>query len=194
MQAPFTEKEFLDRIAHETARMSYPGSMSRGSRPIVLKGTKAELEKFFVARFPLSEVWHQSAALSRDYDTWHEQQSRNIAIAIKHHVPGYHNPVAVSAKFLNTFMHQLMKYDSCRALWEQLHLPLDRRVFSALASIGSPSLAEVQPRFSESPYSLNYQNYRDIQNSLWKFVKELNAWPGVGMHMSSRIQLNWLWV
>jgi len=143
MQPPLTEEDFLDRIARETARMSYPGSMSRGLRPIVLKGTKAELEKFFATSFPMTDLWHQSAALSRDYDNWHEQQSFSIASAIRRYVPEYHEPVAVATKFLNTCMHQLMKYEPCRALWGQLHLPLDRRVFLALASTQTDSLVNV---------------------------------------------------
>jgi hypothetical protein len=43
MTAPLTLQEFLCRIAAETARMSYLGSMSRGKRPVVFKGAKSQL-------------------------------------------------------------------------------------------------------------------------------------------------------
>jgi hypothetical protein len=191
-RVPLTEEEFLSHIVRETARMSYPGSMSR--RKTVLKGTKAALECFFVDCFPIAQVWHHSTALAKSYDEWHKEQSHRVAESIKPYVPPHNNAVAVGTKFLNTFMHQLMKYEPCRGLWRSLHLPLDSRAFSRLAKLRVNSLSGVQQQFSKSPYKLEYESYIEIQQSLWEFVKELNARPGTGWHLTSRIELNWLWL
>jgi hypothetical protein len=40
MVLPLTQQDFMAVIARETARMSYPGSMSRGAKPVVRAGTK----------------------------------------------------------------------------------------------------------------------------------------------------------
>jgi hypothetical protein len=45
---PVSESERLEAMARETARMSYPSSMSRGRRPLVKAGTKKAVEGFFV--------------------------------------------------------------------------------------------------------------------------------------------------
>src|SRR5438477_6630612 len=111
-------------VARETARMSYPGSMSRGAKPVVHAGTKAALEHYYAERFPMSEVWSCAEQLASSYDAWHQERTAEMAKTIQSRVPDYNVPQAVAAKFLNTFMHQLMKYQSCRTLWESLHLPL----------------------------------------------------------------------
>ena len=174
--------------------MSYPGSMSRGKRPVVLKGAKSELEHYFIAGFPISMLWSDAGGVARDYDAWHEKQSLAIAESIKGSIPPYHEAVAVSTKFLNTFMHQLMKYEAFRGLWQQLHLPLDRRVFKALGQLRPASLSGVHCSFSRSPYTLNYSEYHDIQKALWSYLAELNRRPGAGLQLRSRIELNWLWI
>src|SRR5262249_26000020 len=152
------------------------------------------LERYFTTSFPISSLWGDVDGVARDYDAWHEQQSQAIAEWIKESVPAYHSPIAVSTKFLNTFMHQLMKYEACRGLWQQLHLPLDRRVFKALGRLRPASLSAVHSCFSRSPYSLEYSEYRDIQTALWSYLDELNRRPGACMQLRSRIELNWLWI
>jgi hypothetical protein len=194
MTVPLALPDFLCRIAAETARMSYPGSMSRGKRPVVFKGAKARLESYFTTSFPITLLWSNGDQVARDYDAWHERQSHAIAAWITESVPAYHSPVAVSTKFLNTFMHQLMKYGACRGVWRQLHLPLDRRVFGALGRLRPASLSTVHRYFSGSPYSLCYAEYCGIQTALWSYLEELNRRPGASMQLGSRIELNWLWI
>src|SRR5262249_22494384 len=150
--APYALQDFLSRIAVETARMSYPGSMSRGQRPVVSKGAKAKLERSVAEQFPILEVWNRAGEIDHGYDAWHEQQSRAIAEWIKQSIPPDRASVVISTKFLNTFMHQLMKYEPCRVLWHQLHLPLDKIVFDALFRLRPKSLSEVHSYFSRSPY------------------------------------------
>ena len=166
MELLSTLAELLEHVARETARMSYPGSMSRGNKPVVRKGTKATLEKYFSKTFPLRGVWVSAPQVAGAYEKWHQSRATEIAKEIEAHVSSHNNPMAVAAKFLNTFMYQLMKYEPCRALWPALHLPLDSRVFAALARLQSPSLSGVQPLFSQSPYSLPYVAHLDIQRAV----------------------------
>lgn len=194
MTIPTSHAELLERIACETARMSYPGSMSRGKRPVVAKGTKAELEKYFVSKFPMQEVWSSTATVVDTYDTWHESRTAEIALAIQGHVSTHNNSQSVAAKFLNTFMHQLMKYEPCRPLLPVLHLPLDARVFSALRRLKSPALNSVLSKLTSSPYSLPYTDHKAIQLALLSFMQELNARPKAAFSVGSRIELNWLWL
>ena len=113
MPIPITHDELLEHIARETARMSYPGSMSRGNKPVVTKGTKAKLEEYFALSFPMCQVWSSASQLAgiSEYECWHKDEIKKIAGAIKAHVSPHNNPKGVAAKFLNTFMHQLMKYE-----------------------------------------------------------------------------------
>lgn len=191
---PVTRTELLERIARETARMSYPGSMSRGTTPIVLKGTKLRLEEYFSQTFPLADVWDHSPQLATAYDRWHQDRTGEIAATIRPYVPVAKDPAAIASKFLNTFMHQLMKYESCRSLWPALHLPLDRRVFAALALLNLSSLSSVRRYFSDSPYTLPYETHMEIQASLLDLIAELNCRPEAEFKLCSRIELNWLWI
>src|SRR3989338_9449687 len=137
MNFPDSLADQLRCVATETARMSYPGSMSRGKSPIVSSGTKAKLEAYFVKRLPLHEVWTSAESVAEKYDAWHQAQVKGISRAIAANVQSDNFPMSVAAKFLNTFMHQLTKYEEARILVPRLHLPLDVRVFSALRRIES---------------------------------------------------------
>jgi hypothetical protein len=188
--------ELLEHVGRETARMSYPGSMSRGKKPVVHKGTKAKLEEYFAKTksFPLRQVWLSASRLTATYENWHRARTAEIANALGQKVSKHNNRKAVAAKFLNTFMHQLMKYEPCRPLWPALHLPLDGRVFAALTQLKSPSLSAVQPLLSRSAYSLSYTEYLEVQRALWNLMRELNARRRAEFKLRSRIELNCLWI
>ena len=194
MNVPSALSEMLGNVARETARMSYPGSMSRGKKPVVHKGTKAELEEYFAERFPLRQVWLSASRLTATYESWHRARTEEIANALRQKVSKHNNGKAVVAKFLNTFMYQLMKYEPCRSLWPVLHLPLDGRVFAALRQLKSSSLSAVQPLLFRSAYSLSYTEYLEIQRALWNLMHELNARPRAEFKLRSRIELNCLWI
>lgn len=174
--------------------MSYPGSMSRGKKPVVAKGTKAELEKYFALSFPIHQVWSSAASLASTYEIWHQDRTNEIATAIQNYVSSHNTPEGVAAKFLNTFMHQLMKYEPCRPLLPALHLPLDARVFAVLSRLKSPALKTVRAQFFASPYSLPYSEHQKIQKALLVFIEELNLRPDAEFTVNSRIELNWLWL
>jgi hypothetical protein len=194
MGIPTNLSELLERIARETARMSYPGSMSRGTKPVVRKETKRTLEKYFAHQFPFRHVWLSAASLTCTYDAWHRARTAEIVDAVGDKIVAGDARMAVAAKFLNTFMHQLMKYEPCRPLFNVLHLPLDSRVFAALKKHRSPSLSSMQPFFRRSAYSLSYDEYIAVQGALWELVRELNTGSRGEFKLHSRIELNWLWL
>lgn len=194
MALPLTREDLLQRIAVETARMSYPGSMSRGRKPVVAEGTKAALQDYFQDVFPIAAVWSTAPEIAPQYDAWHKDRVNEIAAYIGPNISVHNVQASVAAKFLNTFMHQLMKYQEARPLFTCLHLPLDARAFGKLLRIRSPSLTPLRATFKSSPYSLPYQEHAKIQTALWEFIAELNARPNAGFQLASRIELNWLWL
>jgi hypothetical protein len=170
MNYPLTKQELLKQIAHETAKMSYPGSMSRGPKQVVKSGTKAKLEDYFAVKFPLYEIWDNASHISDQYNAWHEHHTKEIGRFLKREQclgnPNG-NEFAVSAKFLNTFMHQLMKYEWARPLYRQLHLPLDTRVFKTFRLINSLAIAKIISCIgTNTAYSISYKDYKFIQNTL----------------------------
>lgn len=194
MRVPTKQAELLEKISRETARMSYPGSMSRGMKPVVTKGTKGSVEEYYATCFPMLRLWRAAPSVAATFERWHKSRVIEIAGVIEPRVSAHNNPLSVAAKFLNTFMHQLMKYEECRPVYALLHLPLDARVFSALSRIDSPSLDRVRPVFAHSPYTLAYEDHLRVQTSLRRFAAELNARRGAEFLVRSRVELNWLWV
>ncbi|HUI05708.1 MAG TPA: hypothetical protein VL486_01750 [Verrucomicrobiae bacterium] len=194
MSIPATKSEYLELVGRETARMSYPGSMSRGEYPIVKKGTKQKLEDFFAKEFPMSAAWTDAANIANAYEKWHAERSNEISAAIESCVWKPNVSQCVAAKFLNTFMHQLMKYEASRPLWKELHLPLDSRVFASLKKERCAALADVQAYFWQSPYQIPYEAHLKVQAALRKLLDELNERPQAEFKFASRIELNLLWL
>lgn len=79
--------------------------------PVVKGATEKRLETYFVERFPIAEVWKTPTKVACRFDDWHAERSREIARAIESYVKKENGrvPEAVGAKFLDTFMYQLMK-------------------------------------------------------------------------------------
>ena len=174
--------------------MSYPGSMSRGKRPVVAATTKAKLEEFFVSQFPLHEVWASASEVADRFDSWHRRQVKNAALAIATNVRSNNLPMSVAAKFVNTYLYQLTKYPQAQPLLPVLHLPLDARVFKQLSQVESTALCSVRAYLRRSPYALPYAAHLRVQEALLGFIQELNSRPAVQQPIAWRIQLNWLWL
>ena len=191
---PLTNLDLSKCIARETARMSYPGSMSRGKNPVVISGTKEILENYFTVKFPINELWKTAVQVAQKYDEWHCSRSLEISSVIRNQIGTKRNRQVVAAKFLDTFMHQLMKYEQFRSIWNQLHLPLDRRIFNALKGLDSPALENVKRYFLASPYMLSYKSHMKIQRALWSLIAELNRRKSAKFQIKSRVELNWLWL
>ncbi len=107
-----SRKQFLKAVAQETARMSYPGRMGG----VVKAGTKKAVEKYFVNHFPIADVWNEAGRVARKFDRWHKKRVRELGGRMERRgliKKKSDRGQALAAKFLNTYMHQLMKYEPC---------------------------------------------------------------------------------
>ena len=195
------EPQFLKQIAIETAKMSYPGGMGRGENQVVRAGAKATLAEYFAEQFPIQELWHNEVS-EGSFDEWHYKQVVRIAEGVIREYQG--NPdnyaTTISSKFLNTFMHQLMKYEKFRYLYKELHLPLDRRVLEKISNgldkINVPkSLQELAWIYRDRPYSMKYDKYSQFQKELRTLMCEYNRLLPPDCRIKARIELNSiLWI
>lgn len=196
--------DWRERVCRETARMSWPNRMVGGQRsPLINNGnvtTKRLIETFFVNDFGLEDLPTEHAT-QEDFDNWHWERVRGLAHQLMENGRRGNpdnNIEAISAKFVNTFFHQLMKYDDFRYLWDFLHLPLDRRVFAELKKRNFKYQNSINGIIKiircKSPYEINKKDYNDIQKSLWSLTEEMNKRDEWGRKLTSRIELNLLWV
>ncbi len=205
-----TKEEYLKAIARETAKMSYPGAMSMQpeGKQIVIRDTKKELEKYFEEKLLIKELWDKKFRAQRAYDDWHRCQTKNISKKVVKKRCGNkkNNSDAISAKLLNTFMHQLIKYEKFRYLYKYLHLPLDRGAFKELSKkLGQIDELEVSKKqknelkrlnklvgkYCNCPYSIGPKDYIEIQKGLLKLVKIWNQCLSE-FKIKARIDLNCL--
>jgi hypothetical protein len=176
--------------------MSYPGRMGG----VVMAGTKKVVEQYFTADFPIQDIWDKAELISRTFDRWHETRVRELGRRIRQRGLVKKKSdlgEAIAAKFINTFLHQLMKYQAGRMLWDELHLPLDKRILVALSRLQrgmkSSALKRVGLILRKAPYSLTYGEYIQVQRALSDFIAELNGRPSCQIRLRSRIELNLLW-
>jgi len=183
-----TELEYLKRIARETARMAYPGRFN------LTAGTRHAVIKHFTETLP---PLLQQMGANFAYDAWHSDRVGELAEVItpcRQFNPD--NPFALSAKLVNTFMHQLMKYERFRYLYNKLHLPLDNSAFTSIRRItdGQPELQTLRDLVApciEHSYRFGENHYTQIQDELWRLVKYLNEHVLTNnCQIASRIDLN----
>jgi hypothetical protein len=191
-----SRKLYLKAVARETSKMSYPGRMGG----IVKAGTKKAVEEFFVETFQLEAIWDEAPKLALRFEDWHAKEVKDLGRYLNDRnlvKRKQDKGEAVAAKFLNTYLYQLMKYDACRPLWKHLHLPLDKRVLAALVSLKrrmkSRSLSQVGDILNKPPYSITLPEYLRVQRALLGFIGELNNRPRSVVKLRSRIELNLLW-
>ena len=195
--------DWIELISRETARMSWPARMVGGSQPLLVNingevKTKKLLEEFFVKNFGLKRL-RERPIKDENFDDWHWQRVECLADELdkkKRRGNPKNRLTAISAKLVNTFLHQLMKYEDFRYLWRSLHLPLDRRVFRKLSQKkcyldNKASLSQI---ISNSPYEIDKDEYHDVQESLWCLVERINQQDVWGRTLTSRIELNILWI
>jgi len=175
--------------------------------PVLNEGAKRDLEEFFISSAFCHELGRIRADQKRiwadqrtpDYDSWHRKQATKLAGSIGSHVGSRYCADAAAAKLLNTFMHQLMKYEWSRFLWEDLHLPLDRGTFPALRrlarEVGSEALREGETSeiLRQNPYTISLEKHELVQKQLWRLSGELNRRREREFKLTSRIELNLLW-
>jgi len=189
---PASEKRRIEAMTRETARMSYPSSMSRGRRPLVKGGTKKAVEQSFVD-FSHVQKMLAGSIKPHQYGAWHRAVSEQLASSLGSKICRKTTREGVANKLLDTFMHQAMKYEAVRSNWPMLYLPLDRVVFNCLRSVDSKAVARVHVELTKNSYELTYDEYLNVQKALTAWCKELNARPGMTFRVRSRIELNWIW-
>lgn len=187
----------MQSVACETARMSYPGRMGG----VVKAGTKKAVEWYFMKEFPIETVWTNAGRIAHRFDGWHQARVHELGNCLERGAfvkKKTDRGVAIAAKLLNTFMHQLMKYEPCRPLWHRLHLPLDRRILKVLLKIRrsaeSRALKGVEEVLRKPPYSLTHDEYIQVQRALRHLLRELNNRRQSQVKLTSPIELNLLWV
>ena len=193
--------DLLSQIARETAKMSWPGRM----HSILQASTKGAVVDYFAKNFlpRLSAIWTNPTQMSKmGYAVWHHQcvsdlgtflqQGDHIKIVNKEQISTNYKPEAVACKLHNTFMYQLMKYQACRYLWNDIHLILDNVAFRRLHGLSGhySSLKPIASLLQRNPYKIDYKDYLNIQTQLWQFVDQLNQRSGGQYQISSRIELN----
>jgi hypothetical protein len=166
--------------------------MSRGKNGVVKKGTKAVVEMYF-ARSWLVRKAVSGSVTSTQYDAWHRKVSFALAARIESKVGRKRSAVAIAAKFVDTFMHQLMKYDDVRPLFPVLHLPLDRIVFLHLKSVAPGELRCVDDLLKSSPYELSYAQHMKVQRALRCWKDALNDRKRADFKLESAVELNLIW-
>lgn len=185
------ELEFLRHIVRETARMSYPGRF--GGK--LGGGAKKAIQSHFEKVCP-----DELQAQIENYDAWHKDLVDQLSQVIEernYRQDENDTSFALSAKLVNTFMHQLMKYDRFRYLYKSLHLPLDRTVFQRLCRAENDHnelhhLRELVRPFTMHAYQFGAETYAQIQEELWGVVNYFNANVLPENQICSRIDLNCL--
>ena len=187
---------FFQAIAIETARMSYPGSFSGR---LLKSRAKDAIVHHFKNNFPekLKRIW-DGTICRKQYDRWHKERVNTLSRVVgRYKRKKKDTSFAISAKLLNTFMHQLMKYEKFRHLYKQLHLPLDKQVFVALRRLAKDEnyrkqLVCLKNLVNENPYRIDTKGYGKIQQKLWEVVGVYNKGLPKGCKLRSRIDLNCL--
>ncbi len=130
------------------------------------------------------------------------EQVTTVARSIGSHVGAGYRADAAAGKLWNTFRHQLMKYKWSRFLWKDLHLPLDQGTFGASRRLARATHGKAlqQEEMSEilrqnpCAYAVDPDGYKLVQKQLWELIGELNRRREKEFKLTSRIELNLLWV
>ena len=132
------------------------------------------------------------------FDEWHKIQSHHLAQhletknLIKFMNNDHYKPEAIACKLLNTFLHQLMKYNECKHTWCYLHLVIDNKAFDNLKRLKNTykSINAISSTLSKNPYELTYNEYMAFQNHMLTFMNEKKEKCDMDVSLDSRIKLN----
>lgn len=179
---PTTKTKLNYCIYLETARASYPGGMSMYGKGIVLAGTKQRVSDFFTSKnfyVPNNQTFegdHKKICLRLSKKIHLNPNRENL------------NNVIVAAKFVDTFLYQLMKFEEYRSLWSDLNLIIDQRIMPRLKGIADVNLLKILKNYPKNPYEATYDQYLQLQKELKQFITRLDS-----KFIRDRIQLNFLW-
>lgn len=190
-------QEWIELVGRETAKISWPGRMSGGRRPLLKAKAKVCVETFFAGDFRLGDLLANKLRSQQCFDRGHWDRVERLAGRLaEFNATRENQPSAISAKLVNTFFHQLMKYEDFRYLWRFLHLPLDGQIFSELVKKkwDFKNKASISEIIRKPPYTINEEEYHSVQTSLWSLVKWINDTCLWNRQLTSRIELNLLWI
>jgi hypothetical protein len=179
---PQSENELRKCKFRETARASYPGGMSMFKTGIVIARNKQQVSDFFVSDvFFVPEVEAFKSHHGKLCDRLSQKINLNIGrTELKR--------VTVAAKFIDTFLYHLMKFEEYRKLWTVLHLIVDSRLIRKLKKYGDKSLIAFLKNYPNSPYEASYSQYLELQDYLDEYIRGLNS-----PFIKNKIELNFLW-
>ncbi|HMC84314.1 MAG TPA: hypothetical protein VKI61_02270 [Chitinophagaceae bacterium] len=193
-----TLKKYLIIFAQETARMSYPGGMSRGKKQIVKEGAK-KIIQLFLSEIDLSKFWKKKTSISQ-YKKWHSHHSNDLSRKLTGHLGNKNNNAqTVASKFLETFMQLLLRKREFESLRSVLYLPIDSVLVNKLKgkkfkNFKSKYFEDIKRHLrNKTAYELDYETYVNIQHSLMPFLIDLNRALATKFKLKNRIDLNILW-
>lgn len=167
-------------LIHECARISWPGRMS----DMLMTKAKDAAERWFVGNISFNEL--KCLKSQPDYDQWHKTTVITLAAALKDYIRDYppkkkqgiklnpnrkpYQSEPISAKLVDTFMHQLVKYPAFYDLYGYLHLPIDRIVGDKLKQRWKTLISRQKNILESNVYTITYAEHMMIQDKLWGLV------------------------
>lgn len=179
---PNNKEELKKAKFLETARAAYPGGMSMYGNGIVEAGNKKVVSLFFISNsfsIPRFENFQQ------DHAEICKLLSKVILLNPKRKKL---KEETVAAKFLDTFLYQLMKFEEYRNLWPKLHLIIDDRILKKLKQLKDEDLLQFLKSFPKSAYEADYSQYLGLQEKIQQFLEYTNS-----DFFRNKIDLNFLW-
>lgn len=197
MQKTSYISHILIAIIEETVRMGTPGQYYG---PVVSGGgMKQDVIHCFKNEFPIDTLLNKRFTEDQ-YKRMHKDMVEKLYRVINNNIRQLegHNRKAfpICAKLVDTFMHQLIKYEQFRHLYKNLFLPLDGQVFKKF------SHGSILDRAVEFPqeiigiakrmgaYEISSSQYYKIQNHLLVVLTDFNTKMPKRFKLKARIQLN----
>jgi len=194
-----TRSSFLKGVIRESAKIGFPGRMAGGRGPLVGQIKKRTIEFFLKQTF---EDFKSGRPRPSRYRAWHEKLSNRFANGLQDGSLGVQvrkkkSPFAIGAKFVDTFIHQLIRYPEYSKLYPAIYLPLDRKVTPHLRkNLTANDLLPRGGRLSkclnaDKIYELEREDYYFIQAQLSELTQRIAI--KIGRPNMARIELNILW-
>lgn len=179
---PTTKKDFRLLRLKEAAKAGYPGGMTRGKTRIVIKKNKEQVINFFGAgEFKIP--------LQRTFEDDHKKICSELSKILKlNPIRKQLNKETVAAKFVDTFLYQLTKFDEYYYLSKKLNLIIDNRVITKLRKISDNELKIFLDSYPNSVYEATYHQYQDLQIQITEFIQRSK-----NPFILKKIDLNILW-
>lgn len=184
-------EDYIRRLVVESFRMGYPAGMNRGKNPVIKGAIKDELLAHFKTKVA-DKVMSDVPGPER-YVLWHKKLCRSLESVFHGRLGDERKLFPITAKFIDTFMHQMMKYEDYRDLYGVIFLPLDGIVTPKLKKMfKEEGLMDngLDTFFELGPYKIDDGVYYLVQEKLNDLATQVGARIGKSIF---RIDLNVLW-